>query len=141
MSPVARLVSDKEPEQVFISIEDTPIVLADLRRSLPELQEELCRKWPVESVHIHERRPYFKNPLHPSQVVEAACIGLIVVFSSAVLKAAGTKIGDAIGDGVKPFIVHWVKNRFGSKQRHKKLNAKTKRLPTAKERSKAGHRR
>jgi hypothetical protein len=101
MSPIVRVITAKEPQQVFIPIEDIPLVLSDLRRSLPQLREELCRRWPVETVHLEERRPRRKNPLDPLQVVEAACIGLVVVFSSAVLKAAGTKVGEGIGDGIK----------------------------------------
>jgi hypothetical protein len=91
MSPIVRLITAKEPEQVFIPIEDIPLVLSDLRRSLPQLREDLRLRWPVESVHLEERRPRRKNPFDPSQVVEAACIGLVVLFSSAMLKAAGTR--------------------------------------------------
>jgi hypothetical protein len=112
MSPIVSLVTTKEPEHVFIPIEDVPVVLSDLRRSLPQLREELCRRWPVDSVHLEERRPRRKNPFDPSQVIPAACIGLVVIFSSAVLKAAGTKIGEGIGDGIKPFVTRWVKGRF-----------------------------
>lgn len=112
MSPIVRVVTAKEPEQVFIPIEDIPLVLSDLRRSLPELREALRPRWPVETVHLEERRPRRKNPFDPLQVVEAACIGLVVVFSSAVLKAAGTRVGEGIGDGVKPFVTRWLKKRF-----------------------------
>jgi hypothetical protein len=112
MSPIVRLITAKEPEQVFIPIEDIPLVLSDLRRSLPQLRDDLRLRWPVESVRLEERRPRRKNPFDPLQVVEAACIGLVVVFSSAMLKAAGTKVGDAIGDGVKPFVTRWINKRF-----------------------------
>jgi len=112
MSPTIRVVSAKEPTQVFIPIEDVPVVLSELRRSLPLLRQELSERWPVESVHVEERRPRLKNPFDPSQVIPAACIGLVVIFSSAVLKAAGTKIGEGIGDGIKPFVLRWVKARF-----------------------------
>ena len=99
MSPIVQVITARDLDHVFVSIEDTPLVLSDLRRSLPQLREELCRRWPVESVHLEEQRPRCKNPVDPLQVVEAACIGLVVVFSSAVLKAAGTKVGEGIGDG------------------------------------------
>ncbi|MGB4783869.1 MAG: hypothetical protein WAQ77_04070 [Candidatus Acidiferrum sp.] len=112
MSPVVSVVTTKEPEHVFIPIEDVPVVLSELRRSLPQLREELSRKWPVDSVQLEERRPRLKNPFEPSQVIPAACIGLVVIFSSAVLKAAGTKIGEGIGDGIKPFVTRWVKGHF-----------------------------
>jgi len=99
MSPVVSVVTPKEPDHVFIPIEDVPVVLSELRRSLPQLREELCRRWPVDSVHLEERRRRRKNPFEPSQVIPAACIGLVVMFGSAVLKAAGTKIGEGVGDG------------------------------------------
>ena len=127
MSPIVRVITAKEPEQVFVPIEDIPLVLSDLRRSLPQLREELRRRWPVEIVDLEERRPRRKNPFDPLQVVEAACIGLVVVFSSAVLKAAGTKVGEGIGDGVKPFVTRWLKkqftrssNRLGPKRKNKR---------------------
>jgi hypothetical protein len=112
MSPIVRVITAHEPEQLFISIEDIPLVLSELRRLLPQLREELHRKWPVESVHIEERTPRRKNPFDAMQVVPAACIGLVIVFSSAVLKAAGTRIGEGIGDGIKPFVTRWLKMQF-----------------------------
>jgi hypothetical protein len=129
MSPIVRVITAKEPEQVFIPIEDIPLVLSDLRRSLPQLQEDLRLEWPVESVHLEERRPRRKNPFDPVQVVEAACIGLVVVFSSAVLKAAGAKVGEGIGDGIKPFITKWLKRRFGKPRRKLTTSRKTSKRP------------
>lgn len=58
MSPIVRLVGIREQRKVFISIESIPIVLSDLRKSLPELEERLKKKWSVESTHIEERTPY-----------------------------------------------------------------------------------
>jgi hypothetical protein len=112
MSPVARLVVGQEPEQIFVSIEDTPLVLSELRRALPELTAALRRRWPVENVHIEEQKPFRRNPFDPSQVVPAACIGIVVIFVSAAAKAVATKIGDAIGDEVTPYVRRWVKARF-----------------------------
>ena len=129
MSPIVRLITAKEPEQLFISIENFSLVLSELRRSLPQLREELHRRWPVESVHIEERTPRRKNPFDPMQVVPAACIGLVIVFSSAVLKAAGTKIGESIGDGIKPFVTKWLKSRFGKPRRKLATSRKTNKRP------------
>lgn len=112
MSPTIRVFTAKDPKHVFVPIEDVPLVVSDVRRSLPQLQEDLRRRWPVESVYLEERRPRRKNPFDPLQVVEAACIGLVVVFSSAVLKAAGTKVGEGIGDGVRPFVTRWLRKQF-----------------------------
>ena len=127
MSPVVSVVTAKEPEHVFIAIEDVPVVLSELRRSLPQLRDELCRRWPVDSVHIEERRPRRKNPFDPLQLVEAACIGLVVVFSSAVLKAAGTKVGEGIGDGVKPFVTRWLKKQFAKADKRLKASRRKNR--------------
>jgi len=128
MSPVVSVVTAKEPDHVFIPIEDVPVVLSELRRSLPQLREELCRRWPVDSVHLEERRRRRKNPFEPSQVIPAACIGLVVIFSSAVLKAAGTKIGEGIGDAIKPFVTRWVKGRF-AKSKNGRIGSNTKNKP------------
>jgi hypothetical protein len=87
MSPVV----GPEPEQVFVSIEDIPLLLSDLRRSLPELTAELRSRWPVKTVCLEEQKPFRKNAFDASQVVPAACIGIVVVFASAAAKAAGTK--------------------------------------------------
>ena len=125
MSPIVRVLTAGDPDHAFVSIEDIPLVLSDLRRSLPQLREELCRRWPVESVHLEERRPRRKNPFDPLQVVEAACIGVVVVFSSAVLKAAGTKVGEGIGDGIKPFVTKWLKSRFGKSSTRRVASRKT----------------
>lgn len=117
MSPVARLVLGQEPEQIFVSIEDTPLVFSELRRALPDLTAELQRRWPVECVYIEEQKPFRKNPFDPAEVVRAACIGIVVVFASAAVKAVATKIGDAIGDEVTPYVRRWVKARFAKLKR------------------------
>jgi hypothetical protein len=119
MSPVVRVVTAREPEHVFVPIEDVPVVLSELRRSLPQLREELCKRWRVDSVHLEERRPRRENPFDPSQVIPAACIGLVIIFSSAVLKAAGTKIGAGIGDGIKPFVTRWIRDRFAKPKKER----------------------
>ena len=62
----------------------------------------------VRVVTAREQEHFFiprrENPFDPSQVIPAACIGLVIIFSSAVLRAAATKTGAGIGDGIKPFI-------------------------------------
>jgi hypothetical protein len=127
MCPIVRVVGGEEPEQVFIPIEKFPVVLSHLRKSLPELKERLEKKWPVESVHIEERRSYRKNPIDPSQLVVPACIGVVVIFGTAILKATGSKIGDAVGDGLKPYITKWVKAQFQKSKKPKGLQRKRRR--------------
>ena len=126
MCPIVRVVGGGEPKQVFVPIEDFPVVLSDLRKSLPELETRLKEKWPVESVHIEERRSYRKNPIDPSQLVVPACIGVVVILGTAILKATGTKIGDAIGDGLKPYITKWSQGAVPKVQEAEEDSAKDK---------------
>jgi hypothetical protein len=128
MSPTIRLVSggpEGEPEEVFVSIEHIPVVLADLRRSLPSLQKELKKKWPVEHVGLHERRPFRNNPYDPSQIVVPAAVGLVITFTYAAAKAAGAKIGDGVGKEIAELVHRWLRGKPKAKRRkrHKK-NAK-----------------
>ena len=54
----------------------------------------------------------------------AACIGLVIIFGSAVLRAAGTKIGEGIGDAIKPFVnssCDGVKARFAKSDRGRRV--------------------
>jgi hypothetical protein len=127
MCPIVRVVGGGEPEQMFVPIEDFPVVLSDLRKCLPELVTHLKERWPVDSVYIEERKSYRKNPIDPSQLVVPACIGVVVIFGTAVIKAAGTKIGDAIGDGLKPYIRKWVKAQFRRSSTPKRTQRKGKR--------------
>jgi hypothetical protein len=139
MSPVVRLVAGPEPEQVFVPIEDIPLVLSDLRCSLPELTTELCSKWPVETVCLEEQKPFRKNPVDPSQVIPAACIGILVIFASSAAKAAGTKIGDAIGDEVTPHVRRWVKANF-AKLKRRTISARRKKAARRRKREVSGRR-
>lgn len=126
MSPIIRILTDKQPgaevqrDEVFISLEYTPLVLADVRRSLPALKEELRKKWPVEAVEIKNRISYLrKNPYDPSQVLLPACIGIVVTFGLAAAKAAGTKVGKDTGDEVGKHVRRWIRGLGKSKPRGK----------------------
>lgn len=124
MVPIVRIVSGGEPDQIFIPIEDSPVVLSELRKSLPKLKRALRKKWPVESVYIDVRCPRMRNSFEAWQashfIVEGA-IGLAIIFGGsmlrATLRAAGKKIGESLGnrfgDEIKPFVKKWLKNQFG----------------------------
>jgi hypothetical protein len=129
MSTLVRLVrggdSEYESDEVFVSIESIPVVLADLRRCLPSLQKELKKKWPVKHVEIQEKRPRRKNPYDPSQIVAPVAIGLAITFSYAAAKAAGTKVGDGLGEEITERVRKWLLGKPKVK-RHKRHKTKTK---------------
>jgi hypothetical protein len=111
MPPIVRLVGGGEPcEEVFISLERTLIAMADVRSTLPQLQKELRRKWPVEHVRIETRIPRLRNPYDPSQVLEAACVGLVVSFTLPAVRAASRKVGEAIGDEIAKYVRRWIRS-------------------------------
>ncbi len=110
MSPIVRVVTDKESDaEVFVSLEQALLVLGDVRATLPQLGEKLRQKWDVTNVQIQNRIPRLRNPLNPVQVVEAACIGLVVSFTVPAVRAAGKKIGDAIGDEIAKHVRRWIR--------------------------------
>ncbi len=110
MSPIVRVVTDKESDaEVFVSLEQALLVLGDVRATLPQLREQLRQKWDVTNVQIQDRIPRLRNPLNPLQVVEAACIGLVVSFTVPAVRAAGKKIGDAIGDEIAKHVRRWIR--------------------------------
>src|SRR5258708_18054243 len=98
MPPIVEILSDrKKYSKVFVSLKRTQALLTDLRRNLPQLKAELCRKWQIENVQIENRIPRLRNPYDPSQVVEAACIGLLISFTLPGVKAVSKKVGEAVG--------------------------------------------
>ncbi len=110
MSPIVRVVTDKESDaEVFVSLEQALLVLGDVRATLPQLREQLRQKWDVTNVQIQNRIPRLRNPFNPLQVVEAACIGLVVSFTVPAVRAAGKKIGDAIGDEIAKHVRRWIR--------------------------------
>jgi hypothetical protein len=110
MTPIVRLANGGDLyETLFVSLERTPVVLADVRRALPQLKKELRKKWPVEYVEIENRIPRRKNPYSPTEIVTGACIGLVVTFSVAIAKAAGTTIGKTLGDEISAHVRRWIR--------------------------------
>jgi uncharacterized protein YcfJ len=95
-------------ETVFVSLEDTPIVLADIRAALPQLREELAARWPINRVEIENRRPARRrNPYDPSQV--EAVLGIVIgLFFFEATRAAGKKIGEAAGEEVGKYVRSWI---------------------------------
>jgi hypothetical protein len=121
-----RLVSGQQhgfEEKVSVSLEQTPLVLADVRRKLPQLRKNLQKKWPVLYVDIENRLPQLHNPSVPGEIVTAACIVLTVTFAHNLGATAGKEIGKAvgktIGQEVSKFIRNWVKARADTPSRRK----------------------
>jgi hypothetical protein len=103
--------------EIAISIERTPLVLAELRKALPTLRRDLRERWPVLSVGIENRIPRRRNPIDPSEVVRTACIVLAIRFGYEVAGEAGKKVGKTIGTEVSKYLRRWLK---GFSKRRKK---------------------
>jgi hypothetical protein len=118
MSPLVRLITSKEPDgMVFVSLEDTPVVLANVRRSLPALKKEIENKWPVriEGIDITNFRPRRNNPVDLSSVLAHPGAVLALTFAFYFTKTAGTNIGDGVG---KEITAH-VRRRISGKPKTK----------------------
>jgi hypothetical protein len=110
MAPIVEVVTGLEKdEEVFVSLEHTPILLAQVRKNLLHLKSELSKKWSVEEVRIENRIPRLRNPYDALQIIEAACVGLLVSFTLPAVKAAGKKVGVAIGDEIADRVRRWIR--------------------------------
>jgi ribosomal protein S19 len=99
---IVRVVGGGAPtKEIFVSVEDMSLVLADVRRALPKLKRELSRKYRVEGVELSSRIPRLRNPIEPSQIIVPACVGIIVHVV--------TKAGDAIGVKISKHVGRWLK--------------------------------
>jgi hypothetical protein len=109
--PTILLVDEQETtHDVDISLERTPLVLAELRKALPALTKDLRKRWPVLSVSIENRFPRRRNPIDPSEVVKTACIVLAVRFGYEVGGEAGKKVGKTVGTEVSKYLRQWLKS-------------------------------
>jgi hypothetical protein len=129
MPPIVRLVSGGEPrEEVFVSLERTPVVIAEVRRTLPQLEKDLRKKWPVESVRIESRLPRLRNPCDLSQVLDTACVGLLVSFVLPGVRAASKKVGEAIGDEISKHVRRWIRAIGKSKPTRRRGSTQGRRI-------------
>jgi hypothetical protein len=118
MCPIVSLVSDRESDsEVFISLENISIVLADLRRALPQLKNTLRRRWMVQTIEIENRIPRFRNPFDPSQIIVPAGIGLLITFGAAAAKAAGKEFGAVAGKEIAAYVRRWIRRLATKKTR------------------------
>jgi hypothetical protein len=113
MSPIVQIVGAEEPNEVFVSIEAVPLVLSELRRSLPELARELKKRWPVDGVRLDARRPRLRNPLDPTtQHLVHAAIGIFILYGSRFGHQTITKISDRVSDEIADYVSKWLKRKF-----------------------------
>ena|SRR5712691_9611989 len=118
MCPIVRLVNPAEfDSEVFISLENIPIVLADLRRALPQLRNRLRSRWLVQTIEIENRIPRLRNPFDPSQIIVPAGVGLLITFSAAAAKAAGTEFGAVVGREIAAYVRRWIRRLPTNKTR------------------------
>jgi hypothetical protein len=111
---IVRLVGNGPPtKEIFVSIERIPVLLADVRRSLPKLKKELGKHWKVDEVRIEARTPRRKNPYDAKHVVELACVGIVVYYViGPVLK---TGVADPVGAALREHALRWLKRFAKSK--------------------------
>lgn len=129
MPPIVRLVSGGEPyEKVFVSLEQTPVVMAEVRRTLPQLKKELRKKWAVENVQIENRIPRLRNPYDPTQIVDAACVGLLISFTLPAVRAASKKVGEAIGDEIAKRVRQWIRSIGKSSPARRRASTRIRKL-------------
>lgn len=123
MPNVRRLSVPKQYEDgVFVSLEETPIVLADIRAALPRLQNKLVRRWPsITRVEITNRTGLRRrrNPHDPAQAAVAACLGIRVVwlvtkaaaeFVSVAAQAA-RKVVEPASEEIGDYLRGWIRAR------------------------------
>jgi hypothetical protein len=101
-------MTDRE-RTVFVSVEETPLVLSEVRRALPQLTRELRGRWPIQGAELENRMPVRRNPYTPTAVVAVACMGIAVRFALSAAQAAGTKVGDVMGREITKYVQRWIK--------------------------------
>ncbi len=116
--PIVRLHGPgPEPDnEVFVSLEHTPVVMADIRAGLPQLKQALSDRWPIERVEIENRLPRMRNPIDASQlgrlpeIMADAGVGIAILFFAEAARAAGKKLGDTAGKEIGEYVRGWIKN-------------------------------
>jgi len=114
-------------EDPFISLEETPVVLADVRTALPRLRKTLMTRWPsINAVEIENRRiTRRRNPHDPTQVFRDAVFGIAIyiwsrparIFLDEVAREAGKKVGPEVGRqavAAMKYVQRWV-NQMGDR--------------------------
>lgn len=117
MSPIVQIVGGGESDDVFVSVEDFPVVLSELRQSLPELEGELKRRWPVGSVRLDAQRNRIRNPIGPTtHLLISAAIGIFVTYGSEFVRQTTKKVSDRVGDEIADYVSKWLKKKFARRK-------------------------
>ena len=107
---IVQLVGRIPTKEAFVSVEQVPLVLADVRKALPELKRELAKKYRIEAVELTARQPRLPNPMSRRKVIITAAVGILVTYVvGPAAKAASEKVGEAIGDAIVKFVRGWLK--------------------------------
>lgn len=114
-----KLWGEPEHEKFFVSLERTPLVLANLRKQLPELRRELSKKWPVMYVGIQQPPVRRRNPINPHEVVKAAEV-MLAIYLGSTAKSAGEETGPRIVKAVSK----WIKEHSYKPRPRAKTHAK-----------------
>jgi hypothetical protein len=105
---------------VSVSLERAPVVLADVRKALPQLKKELSKHWRVQWVDIENQIPRVKNPHDPTNIIKAACIVLTVKFGLEAVGSAGKEFGNIAAKEISKHVRLWLKRFAKQKTRRRK---------------------
>ena len=146
--PIGKTRIELGEEDPFISLEATPVVLADVRTALPRLRKTLMTRWPsINAVEIENRRiTRRRNPHDPTQVFRDAVFGIAIyiwsrparIFLDEVAREAGKKVGPEIGRqavAAMKYVQRWVK-KMGDRVSRQSRKPTPRALPTKKRRHK-----
>ena len=142
--PMGKTRIEVGEEDPFISLEETPVVLADVRSALPRLRKTLMTRWPsINAVEIENRRiTRRRNPHDPTQVVRDAALGIAIyiwsrparIFLDEVARGAGKKAGPEVGRqavAAMKYVERWLK-RMSDRVAGRNRKSRPKALPTGK---------
>jgi len=113
MSPIVQVVGPAPTAEIFVSVERMRLVLADVRRELPKLKNDLSRKWPVRSVspklEILEEKSL--QPIRTRRARLRRHRGVLRHQASRQIgqHQIGERVGDAIGEELAAHVRRWLK--------------------------------
>lgn len=126
--PTFVLAGEAQPgSSVSVSLEQSPLVLADVRKALPQLKKELSKRWPVLWIDIENQIPRRRNPYDAGEVVKAACVVLIIAFAKGGVEELGKKTVNAVTKYVQNWIAELGRNRSKNSRRKTTMKQRTRR--------------
>ena len=147
--PIGKTHIELGKEDPFISLEETPVVLADIRAALPRLRKTLMTRWPlIKAVEIENRRIIRRrNPHDPTQIFRDAAFGIAIyiwsrparIFLDEVAREAGKRVGPEVGRqavAATKYEERWAK-RMSDRVAGRSRKPRPKALPAGKLKKKA----